>query len=123
MAGAYNDCYIISKVLGAEKEFLTAFSKNQQEMQADYAETNPVISAVSDYMSDISRTQITDSISKIYDDIKEYADLKAFPKSPSAFSRELNNQKAALENAGYRISIIKKRDNSSLTIRKMKGAK
>ena len=123
MAGAYNDCYIISKVLGVEREFIAAFSRNQQEMQTDYAETNPVISAMSDYMNDISRTQITDSISNIYDNIKKYADVKVFPKSPSAFSRELNNQKIALEKAGYRISIIKKKNNSSLTIRKMKGGK
>lgn len=118
MAGAYKDCYIIAKLLDVEEQFLKAFHSNQLEMQNDYSETNPIISAITSFMDDIHRKQIKGSVSELYNEISEYADKRAFPKSPSAFSRELTKQQAALEQAGFRTALIKNRNNTSLTIRR-----
>ena len=123
MAGAYKDCFVIAKVLGVEKEFLEVFKKNQIAMQADYMETNPLISAVISYMDDIGQKEKRGSVSELYDEIREYADKSLFPKSPAAFSRELNAQKSALEGAGYICSITKGRMYSTLYIHEAKEKK
>lgn len=123
MAGAYKDCFVIAKVLGVEKKFLEVFKKNQIAMQADYMETNPLISAVISYMDDIGQKEKRGSVSELYDEIREYADKSLFPKSPAAFSRELNAQKFALEGAGYICSITKGRMYSTLYIHEAKEKK
>lgn len=118
MSGAYRDCYIIATILGVENEFLEAFSANQKLLQADYEETNPIISAITSFMDGCN--VISDSVSALYLGIKRYADKLKFPKSPSAFSRMLREQQTELLKAGFVIAFSEKHDFTMLTITRNK---
>lgn len=116
MIDAYNDCYVIASILGVEGEFYEAFKKNQIELSAEYSETNPIISALTAYMDAIKKTEISNSVSSIYQSLLHYADKRAFPKSASAFSRELKNQDSELKKAGYTVATSKGHDFTKMTI-------
>lgn len=118
MADAYRECCIISRVLGVEDEFLSAFDENQRLLQDDYSTTSPLISAINSYFEAKSKTSLSNSVSNVYNTLLEYADKHTFPKSPSAFSRAIKNEEGNLSKSGIRLSIMKQRNCTKIVIKK-----
>lgn len=116
MAGAYKECYIIANFLGVADKFVEAFNHNQKLLLDTYSDTNSVISAVISFMKFKGEKIVRGSVQSLYNDIKSCADINAFPKSASVFSRELNIQSTTLYQLGYSVSFNKKHCFTQLTI-------
>lgn len=121
MHNAYRDCYVIADILGVLDKFLLAFIKNQEVIQRQFEAVNPLISAISSYFDSEGTRKISNSTLKVYECIKPFSDPREFPKSASAFSRELRIQEDVLKKAGYRVMWEKLRDFTKLTIQKTGG--
>lgn len=117
MAGAYKECYIIADFLGVTDKFVKAFNNNQKLLLDTYSDTNPVVSAVVSYMKfNSEKKTIKCPVQSFYNEIKLHADRNNFPKSASAFSRELKIQSTTLYKLGYSVSFTKKHLFTELTI-------
>ena len=115
MSGAYKDCYVIATILKVEKEFVRAFNSNQLALQKGYAETNSLISAITSYFEDVGKQSVKGAVAEIYNNILPYAD-NTFPKSPSAFSRAIQDEKDNLIGAGFAVMKMKQRMCTQLRI-------
>lgn len=121
MSSAYKDCYIIATILGMADEFVAAFDRNQYELQKGFSESNPLISTIFHYFELSGKSSIDGTATEVYTILRRCTDDPYFPKSASAFSRQLKQEQDTLSGAGLefirdnsqrnytRIRIVKKR--------------
>lgn len=120
MADANKEMLAIALALGiSQEEFQKILLNNSKKLQAAYANNNPFVDSV------VSLVKLKGTIYKPASEV--YGEVLAsipgnrnfFPDSPSAFSRRLNEEKEALEQAGVRFSKTKHSDANYIRLEKI----
>lgn len=117
MADAHLEMTAIAMALGiGQKEFQRILNANRQKLQDAYAANNPFVDFVLSYMQTCHN--VNDAAAKVYRSMADsiVGDRSFFPKSPSALSRKLNEERDALLQAGYKFESDKTPQNNRLKI-------
>ena len=102
-----------------EEEFQEILLGNSKKLQAAYAQNNPFVDCVASYIK--LKGSIFKSASEVYGEVLASipGNRNFFPDSPSAFSRKLNEETEALEQAGIRFSKSKRSDANYIKLEKI----
>lgn len=120
MTDAHLNMLAIAIALGMKQdEFQTILDVNNQKLQNAYAEQNQLIEALKHFMG--SQTRVSGSATRIYRLIFDsiVGDKSFFPKSASALTRKLNEEREAIEAAGLRVIQGKTAAANTLEIKKI----
>ena len=123
MSDAYTDMVAIAMAMGyTEGEFSQIFYSNRKKLEKAYSEGNYFVSSIVEYMEERNNKPIENTMTHIYQLIKnsKKGDVRFFPKSASSFSRKLKEEESALNLAGYKVYIDPKKDATYLKIEKIK---
>lgn len=120
MADANKEMLAIALALGlTEEEFQEILLGNTKKLQTAYAQNNPFVDCVASYIK--LKGSIFKSASEVYGEVLASipGNRNFFPDSPSAFSRRLNEETEALEQAGIRFSKTKRSDANYIKLEKI----
>lgn len=120
MADAHLNMLAIAMALGIKQEkFQAILDANNKKLQNAYAEQNQLIEALKHFMG--SQTRVSGSATRIYRLIFDsiVGDKSFFPKSASALTRKLNEEREAIEAAGLRVIQGKTAVANTLEIKKI----
>lgn len=120
MADAHRECTAIAVALGIQQdEFQRILDKNRIKLQNAYAELNDFVDCVLTYLQ--KHATIDVSVTTLYKDMREniVGSDKFFPKSPSALSRKLNEEREAILLAGYKLETRKEKNANYIKIWKV----
>ena len=120
MADAHLEMLAIALALGVTQErFEKILQQNNAKLTAVYAEQNRLVEALATFMG--TKNKISGSATTVYTDFYEslVGDKRFFPKSASALTRKLNEERVAIEAAGFRVVQGKTASSNTLTITKI----
>lgn len=120
MADANEEMIAIAMALGmTQAEFQQLLSANNVKLQAAYAQNNPFVDAVVDYVR--SRGKVDAPAAKVYADFMNsvHSSHKYLPETPSHFSRKLNEEKDALFQSGVQFSRYKEPDANYIRLERI----
>ena len=120
MADANREFLAIALALGiSEDAFQKILWDNSKKLQAAYAQNNPFVDCVVSFVK--LKGTINKSASEVYGEVLASipGNRNFFPDSPSAFSRRLNEERDALEQAGIRFSRAKHTDANYIRLEKI----
>lgn len=120
MADAHVEMMAIAIALGIEQqEFQRILDKNVKKLERSYAENNPFVSFVVEYMQKHGKVEA--NASALHEDMyySIVGDKRFFPQNATRLSRRLNEEREALLNEGYRFSSSKKSGKSYITIERV----
>lgn len=104
MADAHINMLAIAIALGmSQDEFQAILDSNNQKLQNAYAEQNQLIETLQIFLG--SRNSVSGSVTRIYRQLFDsiVGDKSFFPKSASALTRKLNEEREAIQAAGLRV--------------------
>ena len=120
MSDAHREMTAIAIALGIQQEvFQRIMDNNRKKLQDAYAEHNDFVSFVITYMR--KHLSVDVSVTTLYKNMRENivgSDL-FFPKSPSALSWKLNEEREAILLAGYKFECRKEKDANYIKIWKV----
>lgn len=117
MSDAHREMTAIAIALGIQQEeFQRILDKNRKKLQDAYATHNEFVDFVIAYMSKHAKIDV--SVTTLYKNMREniVGSDKFFPKSPSALSRKLNEEREAILLAGYKFESRKENDANYIKI-------
>lgn len=120
MYDAKREMTAIAVALGIDQDwFHKIFEANRQNLRDQYAAYNPLVEAIVNFMG--TRSKVSDYVQKLYSDVEAsiVGSKQFFPKSPSLFSRRLNEEIVALKDAGFFIEHDKDAKGNTLTIKRI----
>ena len=120
MADANREMLAIALALGiTEDDFQNILWSNSKKLQAAYAQNNPFVDCVASFVK--LKGTIYKPASEVYGEVLASipGNRHFFPDSPSAFSRRLNEEKDALEQAGIRFAKAKRSDANYIRLEKI----
>ena len=120
MADANIEMTAIAIALGIEQNrFQSILEANIEALQDSFAENNPLIEIIVNFMED--KNEESGTSTEVYKKIKHYigSDCRNFPSSASQFTRALNQELDALQTAGFWLNRDRRNGNSYLTIRRI----
>lgn len=121
MADASREMLAIALALGiSQEEFFDLLSENQEKLKLACSRENDLVQAILEYMEGTNTNAIEGNVSEVYGKIKDFkkSDLRGLPKSPSAFSRKVNEVKPLLLSSGVSVTSVVKKDATYMTITK-----
>ena len=124
MADVFEDMAAIAMAMDiGEDKFFRIFYQNVDKLQKQCAEANPVVEAIYAYMAANGTSQINGRAEQVYKQLKNsiFGSSDGFPKSPSAFSRFMNQEEEMLAAAKLKFTKNKKHDYTEVTIRRIGG--
>ena len=105
MSDANLEMLAIAEALGIGCEhFQALLDNNVSKMQQSYAGENPFVTTVADYVK--KHRKVEGASTEVYNQVISsiLGDRRFFPNSPSAFTKKLNEDIEALNNAGVSVS-------------------
>lgn len=120
MADANEEMLAIAMALGmSQTEFQQLLWGNNAKLQAAYAQNNPFVDAVIDYIR--SRGKVDAPASRVYADFVNsvQGSHRYLPETPSHFSRKLNEEKDALLQCGIQFSRYKEPDANYIRLERI----
>ena len=120
MADSNIDMMAIALALGIDQiNFQSLLDQNNKKLQLAYAEQNMLVEAVENFMS--SHSKVSGPATQIYQQMFDsvVGDKRFFPKSASALTRKLNEERMAIEAAGFRVTQRKTAQANVLEISKI----
>lgn len=119
MADATKEMLAIALAMGvSQAEFYGLLEDNAEKLKSACAKEQELIVALLEYMESNSKDYIVGTVANIYNEIKNFkkGNLKNLPKSPSLFSRKINELKPLLLSSGISVTSVTQKDGTHMTI-------